>query len=1093
MSTNSPEAQDLLRLFKCVVDTGTDVLTAFAKYKLLPAYNGNFELFLDDKKHEIFHLWQSQKLLCCACPSAGCNLKRMNHMGNWIFKKIYDDSGPENRGHIVRNSRKVVQVCLHKFVTRNIAIDELDISVVSFLLRNLANLSPKETFALDMITTKRSQVCHAYAMTCYPMALLNTAWTELENALLDLADPSYKRIIQKQIKYLRKVDIEKEEITELLKNVEEVNLILQELKSSCNNNSKQFHDMESRLENISINNKDDIKQHFTEQTSLFAAQAQHALSEKIQKTEKKLENSIQHEVKEVKESQTNSFQQLGNQLHETRSEIKEVKENQEKTQVEILRAIQNLTLSLKYERPANLLVPEETGADSKECPVLWQIATPEDWDLEAVVATLRNPSNKDTLFKKKFVRKGSLIMLTTIAASILSDSEAFEAAVISFLTKMIEDCDINTEIPCRVDVTLHILNANEVSISCELPFVQLHQQVSGDKKHLMKNEKFDVAFLNGDDEKEIKWVQNMSTNLKTNYEMKCTILAKDYLNGFPLKSTLGMYVTMFQAVILTLTKENYKQYDFYIKDDMPVIAVELDYLNEIRLNMQSFPYINCTTCEHLWFPRLVDTLKKKIPDHLGEKMEKMENDKNKINEDCEKCKTTVTTAVYHTVEFTDTLYIKQFTICGSIMDETSILNVLHQMKNLAVPYKITGWTKSLETPLGPTTNSLFILISPNIQKCLSLEKYLNAVIVKKGITVYTLKIADTEIPFVLQLKEEMPYHSHLRDHCIDATSMNQKQIAYTIFLLVENDSVDDVEILKSSDTSMKTERSGQSESPMLVVLHRKTNLRTLNLSYRTLDDSVDDIEILKNIDTSMKTERSERSDDSVEDIEILKNIDTRKETERSGRSDDSVDDVEILKSSDTSMKTERSGQSDDSVDDIEILKNIDTSMKTERSERSDDSVEDIEILKNIDTRKETERSGRSAVSDGEIERLKMTNTSMKTERSCPSVGEIRESYEKPNVRMKETRSRRAIGEIRESYEKPNVRMKETRSRRASNVLYINYFITGFINYLHTRKKETHTQENEIKSAAVIVIVNPSAFYSDLFHIPKRKCCTEVKC
>lgn len=52
-------------------------------------------------------------------------------------------------------------------------------------------------------------------------------------------------------------------------------------------------------------------------------------------------------------------------------------------------------------------------------------------------------------------------MLTTITASILSDSEAFEAAVVSFLTKMIEDCDINTEVPGRVDVTLHILSANE--------------------------------------------------------------------------------------------------------------------------------------------------------------------------------------------------------------------------------------------------------------------------------------------------------------------------------------------------------------------------------------------------------------------------------------------------------------------------------------------------------------------------------------------------------------------------------------------------------------------------------------------------------
>ncbi|XP_052086369.1 uncharacterized protein LOC127723673 [Mytilus californianus] len=229
MSNSTREAQELLRLFKCVVDTGTDVLAAFAKVKLLPTFNGNFKQFLDDKKHEIFHLWQSKKLSCCECPPAGYNFKRKSHMDNWIFKKIYDDSGPEERRHIIRNSGNVVQVCLHKYITRNIAIDELDISVISFLLRNLSVLSQNETSSLDTITTTRSQICHAYSMNCLPLIFLNTAWTALENVLVDLADPSYKGMTRKQIKYLRKVDLEKEEITELTKHVEELNIVLHEV------------------------------------------------------------------------------------------------------------------------------------------------------------------------------------------------------------------------------------------------------------------------------------------------------------------------------------------------------------------------------------------------------------------------------------------------------------------------------------------------------------------------------------------------------------------------------------------------------------------------------------------------------------------------------------------------------------------------------------------------------------------------------------------------------------------------------------------------------------------------------------------------
>ncbi|CAG2237321.1 unnamed protein product [Mytilus edulis] len=491
MSTNTPAAQELLRLFKCIVLTGTPVLTNFAKDKLLPPYNGNFDLFLEDKKHEIFHLWQSQKLLCCACPPSGCYLKRTNHMVSWIFKKMYDDNGPENRGHIVRHKhdkRKIVQVCLHKFVKRHIPIHELDISVVSFLLRNLANLSPTESTSLDIITTRRSEICHAHAMNCYPMALLNTAWNELENALLDLADPSYKPMIRCQIKNLRQIDLEKEEITDILSNIEKVS---KEVKASFNNNVDFLINMENRFENKSI--------------------------------------------------------------------------------------------------------------IATERPVLWQLGTPQHWNLDAVEAILSNPVRKDETFKMKFVKKGSLIMLTTIAASVLSNSEAFEAAIFSFLTKVIEDCDINTEIPGRVDVTLHILNDNE-----------------GIPSKMTEFEKCDVAFLNGDDEQEIEWVHNMSSQLKAKFDLNCAILAKDCLNGFPLRKSLGKYFDICQAVIVTLTKDNYGQYDFYVADDMPVIAVELDYVNEIRLNLRKCPYIDCTTCEDLWFPQFIDIIKVKLPGELFE-------------------------------------------------------------------------------------------------------------------------------------------------------------------------------------------------------------------------------------------------------------------------------------------------------------------------------------------------------------------------------------------------------------------------------------------------------------------------------------------
>lgn len=139
--------------------------------------------------------------------------------------------------------------------------------------------------------------------------------------------------------------------------------------------------------------------------------------------------------------------------------------------------------------------------------------------------------------------------------------------------------------------------------------------IPGIKTKLAESE-IPVAFLNGDDKKEIEWVQNMSTQLKTKFDVNCAILAKDYLSGFPLRTSLRKYFNTFQAVLLTITKENHRLYEYFIEDDMPVIAVEIEHVNEICLNLRKCQYINCTTCEHLWFPRLIDIMKTKLPGEL---------------------------------------------------------------------------------------------------------------------------------------------------------------------------------------------------------------------------------------------------------------------------------------------------------------------------------------------------------------------------------------------------------------------------------------------------------------------------------------------
>lgn len=133
------------------------------------------------------------------------------------------------------------------------------------------------------------------------------------------------------------------------------------------------------------------------------------------------------------------------------------------------------------------------------------------------------------------------------------------------------------------------------------------------KKHWNESEEFDIAFLNFDNQREVEWVQMISKMLEAQFEIKCAIPSKDYLFGFPLKNRMLQYLKKFQVVILTVTEDNHKHYQFNEDDKISLIVVELDYMSEIPRNMWKFPYINGTTCEHLWFPRLIDTLKTKLP------------------------------------------------------------------------------------------------------------------------------------------------------------------------------------------------------------------------------------------------------------------------------------------------------------------------------------------------------------------------------------------------------------------------------------------------------------------------------------------------
>ncbi|CAG2228700.1 unnamed protein product [Mytilus edulis] len=131
--------------------------------------------------------------------------------------------------------------------------------------------------------------------------------------------------------------------------------------------------------------------------------------------------------------------------------------------VEMLHQINNTTFSVKYEQ-------SKGSSEGEECLVLWQLVTPANWNAVEVEEILTRFEEKfnDLPMKIKFVRNGSLVIMTTVSAEVFKESSAFQSAVKAFLTRMVEICHIDTHMSCNVDVTLHILESDKMNLTRSL-------------------------------------------------------------------------------------------------------------------------------------------------------------------------------------------------------------------------------------------------------------------------------------------------------------------------------------------------------------------------------------------------------------------------------------------------------------------------------------------------------------------------------------------------------------------------------------------------------------------------------------------------
>jgi hypothetical protein len=94
---------------------------------------------------------------------------------------------------------------------------------------------------------------------------------------------------------------------------------------------------------------------------------------------------------------------------------------------------------------------------SEKWIVEWKLATPDTWNVSEMKKALQNVSCLiKQWFEIEFVYIGSLVIRTIVPEHILSNYDDFKSAMRSFLAKIVEVCQLDTDTPTVVKVDLNI-------------------------------------------------------------------------------------------------------------------------------------------------------------------------------------------------------------------------------------------------------------------------------------------------------------------------------------------------------------------------------------------------------------------------------------------------------------------------------------------------------------------------------------------------------------------------------------------------------------------------------------------------------------
>ncbi|CAC5399920.1 unnamed protein product [Mytilus coruscus] len=472
MDDEDEERRLFLRLYYFCIDKSMCILGIYMNTFLL--FNSSFEDFLNTNKHEIFHKWNATTPCCkCITTASLAASNKKSYLKKDQIEMLYKFDGQATVGHEQITKKQIKQYCIcSMYAIPDIETDTIDISTAYCIIKTCSDtLFKRIENPLETIKRIRNKLSHLYGGKINK-ALFNTEWAELEKAVLIIVgyiSPSLPRYEQKQIDKLKNENVKVADVYDKLSEWERkmqywmddtkdqlrteiVNDIRKVLKEDSQ--SFQVHDDQLTFQIQVETKKHEYCDHKEERTSTNPSSTRTTSSEikrhKIMNIAVWLMNSLVL----VQRKLAFFFTAVANKMLLKRTDQRQLEEINENEQNGDQRQLEK----------NNENEQEDNTDDDTGCVI------------EINIRNLKGMENKDTFLKLpqlkdigkiqiNFAYKGSLVIVTTIPIALVTNKSEFQEEMRLFLTRLVQEFNIDNKIRKLVEVKLTVLSSFEEALN----------------------------------------------------------------------------------------------------------------------------------------------------------------------------------------------------------------------------------------------------------------------------------------------------------------------------------------------------------------------------------------------------------------------------------------------------------------------------------------------------------------------------------------------------------------------------------------------------------------------------------------------------